>query len=384
MSSIRRFVASALVVFAVAATFGPDAAQGQQGPPPPVLLNVPLVRQQTPVWCWLAVSEMAMQYRNMGASAKQCEIMEIGYGLAPGTCCANPQACARPASGMHEVQNVIARFGGVLTAWTLPQDPATLYRLLQADRPVIAQFRSSAASTHVVVVRGMRFQTVQTGYHPIYGPIYSHVPMVLVNDPLGVFPQEIAYANLAALWVDSLIIGPKAAPPPPPAASSAAPAQSQQPPPSNAFCAALQDVISAAPAFDRIKGKRQEDDDDDEAETWNAKVVLPGMTTCLVTQDAKGDTHSTGYFCSRMTTASDEEDACKDTDDQYRAFRYRVGSCLSGWTRSAGSTNKPTGAKTVGRSATPRPMKVQVRISAMSRKDGEKPRCQVWIDVDND
>ena len=108
------------------------------------------------------------------------------------------------------------------------------------------------------------------------------------------------------------------------------------------------------------------------------------METCLVTQDTKGDTHSTGYYCSRTVIASDAEDACGDTDAWYRAIRNKVGSCLSGWTRSAGSTNRDDSGEDGLAGATPRPMKVQVRISSASRQEGEKPRCKVWVAVDND
>lgn len=70
-----RALAIALLLLTAPATSW-VGAQGMPNPvpPPPVLLNVPQVRQTTPVWCWLAVAEMAVRYRHLGRGLSQCQM----------------------------------------------------------------------------------------------------------------------------------------------------------------------------------------------------------------------------------------------------------------------------------------------------------------------
>jgi hypothetical protein len=177
---------------------------GYPQPPEPVALNVPVVLQQTDVWCWLAASEMVIRYYNRGLSYQQCRILEIGYQLPPGACCGQPLAC-RTTGQWPQISAAIA-FGNVRGQWTPPLDPQSLYAILQQGRPVLAQIRSSATSTHAVVIRGMRFQVVTVP--DVYGRRVAQVmPFVLVNDPLSLFPGDVPYPSLASIWIDGLITG---------------------------------------------------------------------------------------------------------------------------------------------------------------------------------
>ncbi|MFH1047796.1 MAG: papain-like cysteine protease family protein [Patescibacteria group bacterium] len=201
-SAIRCWLfAGIALVLALAAPLNDAAAQQV---PNPVNLNVPLVRQETPVWCWLAVSEMIIRYRNLGMSMRQCEMLEIGYGLPGGTCCGDPMRCQRTGYGMQEVQLVLAQFGGVVAMHTPPLNPIQLYGALQSGHPVIVQIRSGQTSSHVIVIRGMRFEP-QMMMTP-YGPQMGVQPMLLVNDPLGFMPAEVPFEQLVRIWMDSLII----------------------------------------------------------------------------------------------------------------------------------------------------------------------------------
>ena len=205
--TMRRGTIFALTLLVSLTVFVPSRAAQAQEVPPPVMLDVPIVTQDTPAWCWLATSEMVIRHENAGVSLRQCEMLEIGFGLPTGECCRDLASCTGFAYGMEEMQSIIAQFGGVLTALTPPLPPQVLYGALLSGHPVVARIRSGLTSSHAIVIRGMRFRpreetapdgTVTMGFEPL----------LLVNDPLSYFPHELPYERLLPLWIDSLIVDP--------------------------------------------------------------------------------------------------------------------------------------------------------------------------------
>jgi hypothetical protein len=164
---------------------------------PPVNLDVPLIRQKTEVWCWLAVTEMAIQYRNRGAAPRQCEMIAAGLETSPSVCCTQPQKCAR-AGTMREIRFALATFGKVSSEFSPPVNFGVLYRAIKDGYPVIISYVTGPDSAHVVIARGMKFL--------IQGDRIT--PLVLVNDPLEPRPVWVPYKQLRANWISSIAIGP--------------------------------------------------------------------------------------------------------------------------------------------------------------------------------
>ncbi len=316
-----------LIIILTLGVFGLTAttSRGQSGPGL-VYLNVPIVLQHTPEWCWLAASEMAIRYRNNGQSIQQCQMMEIGYGLPPGYCCGNPARCVKAANDMGEIRAVILRFGGVITTLAPPTNPMTLYNILNSDRPVIAQIVSGFRSTHAIVIRGMAFR--QEWRQDMFGrPVSVMVPYVYINDPMSIFPKIVPYSRLLSVWINSLIVEPfKVTPPPPPPTASGSGS-------SGTFCTALKRVIRDAPEFRSLRGITTRNDS---SHVYEALVTLPGVQHCriYVRKDDPDDVPE--YMCHTPNGQT-----CSDVVADARLIAHRVKGCLPDW-----SSNEKTSSQT--------------------------------------
>lgn len=199
--------------FAVITTV--TAVRSQEAPlqyrlplPIPVQLPIPLITQDTPVWCWVAAADMAIKYRRCKLiQLSQCQMLEIGYSLQPGFCCGDLRRCMRPTIGWNEIRSLIYHFGGTLSSWTLPHDPITLYNLLDNRIPVISQITTGYQTSHFVVIQGMYFVDKIVGHFPDGTPIVDRIAYVNVNDPLSPMTQVYSYPQLRLKWIDSLVIG---------------------------------------------------------------------------------------------------------------------------------------------------------------------------------
>ncbi len=185
----------------------PGASVAYAQPTPdlsPVFLPVPEVTEQTPIWCWLAVSEMGLRYRR-GGSPKQCQMLEIGLRTLPGYCCSAPQRCLR-AGSMEEIRRILGVLGGIHTQSAGPLQPMALYQVLRSGSPVIAAISTGSSIGHTIMIRGMRFES-RTVWTP-FGPRTEQVPIVLINDPMSYFAHEVPYATLQRQWLSSIVVGP--------------------------------------------------------------------------------------------------------------------------------------------------------------------------------
>jgi len=185
MRHMRRFWTAIVFTAIMLATANAEAQR-----PQPVDIDVPLVTQDTDEWCWLAVAEMIMLERT-DRSELQCEMVERRDGLASGWCCEDLSRCARPSTSLNETAQVLAA-AGVRTRPGMAVLPSTLYSLLSAGMPVIAQVRNSEGTTHAVVIRGMYY--------------IGFTAILIVNDPMEIAPREIPHSILAVGWINSLIV----------------------------------------------------------------------------------------------------------------------------------------------------------------------------------
>lgn len=127
-------------------------------------LNVPLIPQQTNVWCWAASGQMTMTYLNSSDSTDylQCKQADKEYNCTD--CCSNLNcACKKPG-------HVLIRdygFNYATTTWnpsdtTVPTDCYLSYDKLSAqinkDMPVIFAWNWVNGGGHVMVVNGYGIQ----------------------------------------------------------------------------------------------------------------------------------------------------------------------------------------------------------------------------------
>lgn len=188
-----------------------------QTTPPPIVLGVPHLLQDTYVWCWVSSAQMVLQYRGLNPAVQQCRLLEVGYDLPNGYCCTDGGSrCMRGAQHMFEVQRLVSYAGGVPSKVTLAQDPMSLYSHLMNDRPVIVEIATGPGSSHAIVVIGMRFEDrcgpPQCQPNP-YGPpfcrpgICARYAFTAINDPFRLNRYELEYGQLLSVWKSALVVG---------------------------------------------------------------------------------------------------------------------------------------------------------------------------------
>jgi hypothetical protein len=100
------------------------------------------------------------------------------------------------AGTLPQIQRLIANFGQQSSGIAPPTDSRTLYRTLQAGRPIILAIRNSRYDGHVVVLTGM------TWYAGEKGP----VAVLHINDPLGVIAERIYFDDLLPRWEAAIVL----------------------------------------------------------------------------------------------------------------------------------------------------------------------------------
>lgn len=171
-----------------------QSAQSFGALPPPVDLEIRNIRQETDSWCWAAVAQQVIE-KQRGKSPPQCALVAMANGQMPSFCCSNPARC-RVAGTLGQIQRLIRNFGQQSTAIAPPTDSHTLYRTLQAGRPIILAIRNSRYDGHVVVLTGM------TWYAGEKGP----VAVLHINDPLGVIAERLFFDDLLPRWEAAIVV----------------------------------------------------------------------------------------------------------------------------------------------------------------------------------
>lgn len=175
-------------------TLGAAAARGQAGA---IDLGIPNIPQRTPVWCWVAVVEQIIRWRQGGAGPSQAELVAMANGMHPQACFqpANPmvyQACMRTGH-LAEIQGLLAAFGGGFSALAPPTHPQPIYATLRQGRPIILALQSTPFSGHVVVLRGM---------------LPAPDPLLLINDPMAWngLGQAVPFSAILGFWQAAIVL----------------------------------------------------------------------------------------------------------------------------------------------------------------------------------
>ena len=162
------------------------------------------VQQDTPMWCWLAVTDMVVSHFS-GTHRAQCEMLDEVGGFSAGRCCKDPYSCLFPASPRF-IQVSLWRFGRVRSHEAgRALSPQELRAALQGGMPVIAQVRMACTTlAHVVVITGIRTES-EDHWTPA-GHVVQRRSFVTVNDPLAAAPATVPYDALRTIWFGTLVI----------------------------------------------------------------------------------------------------------------------------------------------------------------------------------
>ncbi len=172
--------------------------------PPPIDLGIQNTPQHTPVWCWVAVVEQIAHWKAqtpVHQSPHQCELVSRANNFPQPYCC-NPQgnqqlinACIRTGH-TNEIIGLLNLTGGGYASLAPPANPMVLYNTLASGRPIIMQVKTSPYSGHVVVLRGMAWQTTPFGVQPV----------LFINDPLAYFTQPVPFQQLLPYWQSAIVV----------------------------------------------------------------------------------------------------------------------------------------------------------------------------------
>lgn len=169
-------------------------------------------------WAWIAVCEMAIRFKNPTSTHKLCQVMEVGYKLAPGTCCADPAFTPKKALGIEDIQRVLWEYGCSTRALKRPHNHLVLWEILKKNQPVIVQLISPNDSSRIVILWGLDVipfeaqQSVPTlnlsggGYSMQPRQVTVKAPFIKLNDPLGTYQGQIHFSELQRLWGSGLIL----------------------------------------------------------------------------------------------------------------------------------------------------------------------------------
>ncbi len=175
------------------------SASAQQMPPPPINLPIQNIMQETPVWCWAAVSQQIILAKQGPArTPQQCALVAMANGAHPNVCCSgmgNP-SCVKTGS-LQQIQYLIAKFGGSYSSIQPPANSMVLYNTLASGRPIILHVTSGQNSAHVVVLTGMSF--VPNGFGGVE-------PVLFINDPLAYYNQPVPFSSLILIWASAIVV----------------------------------------------------------------------------------------------------------------------------------------------------------------------------------
>jgi len=167
--------------------------------PQPVLLPIPNITQETPVWCWAAVAQQIVHsLKGPAGTPSQCAMVALANNAPPMACCPTMmnQQCWVTGS-FPQIQALIAHFGGVWSNYSPPAHPMALYNTLASGRAVLIELRTGQTSSHVVVVRGMSFVPTMGGVEAV----------LHINDPMSMFTQPVPFSTIMPIWMGALVVG---------------------------------------------------------------------------------------------------------------------------------------------------------------------------------
>jgi hypothetical protein len=175
-------------------------ASRRDGDAAAIVHEVPNVVQETPNWCWAAVTQQVLLYTTGRKPPRQCVIAAAGLGRNVGRCCDDYTACDATLN-MQGVQELLNRMGGGPAWGEALLDAEAVYEELRRGRIIIAGLWDTDVDGHVVVIRGLEWEPW------LLSPLLGDRAILRVNDPSGFFADMVPYSRLAKYWRASMIVG---------------------------------------------------------------------------------------------------------------------------------------------------------------------------------
>jgi hypothetical protein len=123
-----------------------------------ITLDIPHYGQDTPVWCWAAVAQMVIaHFQGATSTPTQKELVRMALGQPESAIwSAGVPADAVVPNDAHFIRLLIKVLARRVSDWFPPCPPEEIYANLYFGNPVILHVMTSGATSHVVVVAGVR------------------------------------------------------------------------------------------------------------------------------------------------------------------------------------------------------------------------------------
>lgn len=162
---------------------------------PSIDLYIANIPQDTQCWCWAAVAQQIItKYR--GISLTQCYLVAKAKNLPVSYCCQNSMPCRSMLGHLNEIRYLIQLFGGRYSSIAPPTHPTILYGALQQGKAIIISVQTSPSTSHVIVIRGMRW--LQTNY--------GLKAVLLINDPMNYYSSEVFFDSILSSWHSAIVV----------------------------------------------------------------------------------------------------------------------------------------------------------------------------------
>jgi len=173
------------------------AQTGAWGKPDPLTINIANIEQKNNYWCWPAIIEQIINWRGMGSSPSQCELVNIANaykGWQAINCCDDSARaeCSR-AGTEEEIKNLITLYGGRATNINPPTTAEEIYGHLMAKRVLLMGVEIEGTNnSHLYMVRGISWAGDEA--------------MLTINDPAVSQSQTIKFSDAQNTWFYSLAV----------------------------------------------------------------------------------------------------------------------------------------------------------------------------------
>lgn len=112
---------------------------------------VPLHRQDTLVWCWVATAKMLIEALNRSPAPSQCELLSMQYQVP---CCMDARICFR-VGHIAEISNLLKNFSNRGSRLDFMTTAEKFYEMIRLN-PIVINTKEGGG--HFVVATGMRYE----------------------------------------------------------------------------------------------------------------------------------------------------------------------------------------------------------------------------------
>lgn len=165
------------------------------GEPDPITLAIPHFEQETSYWCWAALVQQTIAWRNFGRP-DQCQIVGMANAakeIQPFDCCTHKTdpGCNRPGN-LPEIKAIIAAYGGRAESVSPPNSPEEVYNYLMNQKALICGIKYDANNNHIYLVKGIYWTNGEA--------------ILVINDPATSAHRELPFKEARPTWMETLAV----------------------------------------------------------------------------------------------------------------------------------------------------------------------------------